>query len=43
MIVCYSSDIGDFWEYIDSPYYPAEPSAEALKLGLNFIQYGMTH
>jgi hypothetical protein len=43
MIVCYSNDVGDFWEFIDSPYYPAEPSAEALKLGLNFVQYAMTH
>jgi hypothetical protein len=43
MIVCYSADIGDFWEYIDNPVYPAEPSAEALKLGLNFVQYAMTH
>jgi len=43
MIVCYSADVGDFWEFIDNPRYAAKPSAEALKLGLNFAQYAMTH
>lgn len=43
MIVCYSSDIGDFWEFIDDPRYPAEPSAEALKIGINFAHYALTH
>jgi hypothetical protein len=43
MIVCFRNDVGDFWEYIDNPRYPVLPSAEALKLGLNFLHYAMTH
>ena len=43
VIICANNDIGDFWEYIDEPVYPVKPSAEALKLGINFILYAMTH
>ena len=43
MVVCYNNDVGDFWEFIDEPRYPVKPSAEALKLGLNFVMYAMTH
>jgi hypothetical protein len=43
MIVCYANDVGDFWEFIDEPLYPVKPSAEALKLGINFVMYAMTH
>jgi hypothetical protein len=43
MVVCYNNDVGDFWEFIDQPYYPVKPSSEALKLGLNFVMYAMTH
>jgi hypothetical protein len=43
MIICYANDVGDFWEFIDQPYYPVKPSAEALKLGINFVMYAFTH
>jgi len=43
MIVCYANDVGDYWEFIDQPYYAVKPSAEALKLGINFVMYAMTH
>jgi hypothetical protein len=43
MIVCYANDVGDYWEFIDSPHYAVRPSAEALKLGINFVMYAMTH
>ena len=43
MVICYNNDVGDFWEFIDRPRYPVKPSAEALKLGLNFVMYAMTH
>ena len=43
MVVCFNNDVGDFWEFIDQPYYPVKPSAEALKLGINFVMYAMTH
>ena len=43
MVVCYANDVGDYWEFIDSPRYAVKPSAEALKLGINFVMYAMTH
>ena len=43
MIICYNNDVGDFWEWIDNPRYALKPSAEALRLGVNFVMYAMTH
>jgi hypothetical protein len=43
MIICYANDVGDYWEFIDQPYYKLKPSAEALKLGVNIALYAMTH
>ena len=41
--VSYNSDIGDAWEWADNPRYP-EPSADlAIRLGINYIVYAMTH
>ena len=42
-VICYAADVGDFWEHIDNPRYPVRPSAEALKLGIDFVLYAMTH
>jgi len=43
MIICFNNDVGDYWEFIDRPQYKVKPSAEALKLGINFVMYTMTH
>jgi hypothetical protein len=43
VLICANNDIGDYWEWIDEPFYAVRPSAEALKLGINFIVYAMTH
>ena len=43
VIICFNNDIGDFWEWIDRPQYALKPSAEGLKLGINFVIYAMTH
>ena len=43
MVICYANDVGDYWEFIDSPVYKLKPSAEALKLGVNIALYSMTH
>jgi hypothetical protein len=43
VLICFNNDIGDYWEWIDEPFYAVRPSAEALKLGINFIIYAMTH
>ena len=43
MVICFANDVGDYWEFIDEPRYAVRPSAEALKLGINFVMYAMTH
>jgi hypothetical protein len=43
MLVCYSNDLGDYWEFLDRPQYKLRPSAEAVKLGVNIALYSMTH
>ena len=43
MIICHDNDIGDFWEWIDQPRFPLEPSSESLRFGINFVVYAMTH
>ena len=43
VIICYNNDVGDYWEKIDQPAYKLKPSAEALRLGINFVLYAMTH
>lgn len=43
MIICHNNDVGDFWEWIDQPRYPLQPSTEALRFGINFFIYALTH
>jgi len=43
VIICFNNDVGDFWEYIDKPQYALKPTKEALRLGINFVMYAMTH
>ena len=43
MVVNYSTDISDFWEFSATGFRPIEESNEAYKLGVNYIMYGMTH
>jgi len=43
MIVNHDNDLGDFWEWIDRPMYPLPPSTEALRLGINYFIFSMTH
>jgi hypothetical protein len=38
-----NSDTGDSWEYADDPYYPEKYSALGIRVGVNYIIYGMTH
>jgi hypothetical protein len=39
----YNTDVGDAWEYADSPYYPEPMTALAYRYGINYIVYSMTH
>jgi hypothetical protein len=41
--VCFNMDVGDGWEYADVPDYPEKFSAMALRLGVNYAAYAMTH
>ena len=41
--ISYNSDIGDAWEYADDPGYPAPFSDLAIRLGVNYIIYAMSH
>ena len=38
-----NSDIGDSWEFLDDPRYPARFSALGMKIGVNYVLYAMTH
>jgi hypothetical protein len=41
--ISYNSDVGDAWEYADDERYPAKFADLALRLGVNYIVYSMTH
>ena len=41
--ISYNSDVGDAWEWADDPYYPERFSDLAIRLGVNYIVYSMTH
>ena len=43
VLATYNSDLGDAWEYMDLPCYPAKFSGGAYRMGLNFMIYSMTH
>jgi hypothetical protein len=41
--VNFNTDVGDAWEYADSPEYPEHMTALAYRYGVNYIIYAMTH
>ena len=41
--ICFNMDVGDGWEFADDPDYPEKFSAMALRLGVNYAIYSMTH
>lgn len=41
--ISFNSDIGDAWEWADDPAYPAPFSDLAIRLGVDYIVYAMTH
>jgi len=41
--ISYNSDLGDAWEWADDPYYPEKFSGLAIRVGVNYILYAMTH
>lgn len=41
--ISYNSDVGDAWEYADEARYPEKFSGLAIRLGVNYVIYAMTH
>lgn len=41
--ICFNMDVGDGWEYADDPRYPERFASEAIRLGVNYVLYAMTH
>jgi len=41
--VNFNTDVGDAWEYADSPIYPEAMTALAYRYGVNYLVYAMTH
>ncbi|HML15708.1 MAG TPA: DUF4159 domain-containing protein [Bryobacteraceae bacterium] len=41
--VNFNTDVGDAWEYADSPMYPEAMTTLAYRYGINYIIYSMTH
>jgi hypothetical protein len=41
--ISYNSDLGDAWEWADDPIYPEKFSGLAIRVGVNYIVYAMTH
>ena len=39
----FNSDLGDAWEWADEPYYPEKFSGLAIRVGVNYVVYGLTH
>lgn len=43
VIVNFNNDIGDYWEWSDTTFFPVSLSNEAYKLGINYVVYALTH
>jgi uncharacterized protein DUF4159 len=41
--MCFNMDLGDAWEFADSPEYPEKYASLAYKVGVNYIMYALTH
>jgi hypothetical protein len=41
--ICHNMDMGDAWEWADSPHYPERYASLAFRTGINYIVYAMSH
>jgi len=41
--ISYNSDLGDAWEWADDPDYPEKFADLAIRIGVNYVVYAMTH
>ena len=39
----FNMDMGDAWEHADDPFYPEPMTAQAYRLGVNYVIYALTH
>ena len=39
----FNSDVGDSWEWADSPEYPERFASLGMRMGVNYVVYAMTH
>jgi len=43
VVITMNSDLGDAWEYMDLACYPQKYTGYALRMGVNFMTYAITH
>lgn len=43
LVANYNNDIGDFWKYLDEGDKPMRESGLAIRLGINYVAYAMSH
>jgi hypothetical protein len=43
VVINWNTDLGDAWEWAESPYYPLVYSTFAYEMGVNMIVYAMSH
>jgi len=43
VMITFNNDIADGWQRADEYYYPAEAASAALRMGVNFAVYALTH
>ncbi|MGE3616784.1 MAG: DUF4159 domain-containing protein, partial [Gemmatimonadales bacterium] len=41
-VINYNNDLGDYWEFSDTGFFPIDLSNEAYKIGVNYIVYAFT-
>jgi len=41
--ICFNMDVGDGWEFADDPSYPERLGSAAIRLGVDYVAYAMTH
>jgi hypothetical protein len=42
-LVCYNSDVAEYWEWSGRGYFPVDTTNDAYKLGINYMIYALTH
>jgi len=43
LVANYNNDLGDFWKYLDEGQKPLKDSTRAIRIGMNYFIYAMTH